>query len=39
MIRTRLECLQVWQALFTPLSWFQLISALNSPGKEESPVF
>ena len=25
MVRTRLECPQVWQALFTTLSWFQLI--------------
>ena len=25
MIRTRLECPQMWQALFTTLSWFQLI--------------
>ena len=41
MVRTRLECPQVWQALFTTLSWFQLIKCSQQSwegGKPSVPV-
>lgn len=37
MIRTRLECLQVWQALFTTLSWFQLIKCPQQSWERGKP--